>query len=1193
VGRKHYAVLTAALLLTGLAAVPAGAQEEANLAAADPFATVTLITGDKVVVQGEHVAMVRMAPGREQVRYWQYQVNGHDYVVPDDARQLLGQDRLDKRLFDVTDLVRQDYDDGHQPNIPTIVTNSVAARGLTRPVTTVDTPKTEAARKWRERKTAKAAGDQKTWLNGRVYATLDQSVPQVGAPVAWQAGYRGDGVKVAVLDTGYDTGHPDLKAAVAQAQDFTDEGIQDKAGHGTHTASTVAGNGAASQGRYTGVAPGAKLLVGKVLSNQGYGLDSWIINGMNWAVQQGAKVVSMSLGGGTSDGTDLLSQTVNQLSEASGALFVIAAGNSGVRQSVGSPGTADRALTVANVTKQDQLSTTSSQGPRFGDFGLKPEIAAPGTDIVAARAAGTLTQFSVNEWYTKISGTSMATPHVAGAAAILAQQHPDWTGQKIKDTLVGAARRLPGISTFAQGSGRLDVGRAVTQPVQAAGLGGFGEVEGDSTRNVTYTNSGASPVTLTLALDVNHPELFTVDKAVTVPAGSSVTVPLVLHGSATAVGDVTGVLRATSGDVVLNTPVTASVPGARHTLTVKAPPRSGELFGALLIAQNEQTGLSEVAFTDSDTTTFSLPAGRYRLLGRIVDSTAETWFALPADVSGDTSLVVDPQQGKPVTVSIDDPDVRGQGGAGGSAIISDPDETGPASAAAIAREGGVPTGYNPLYTIGGPAMRGLSLVDSSYWTAPLAVTTVDGQGGFEFRDSYAPWALGFTGSQSGRLVDVGEATTDEINSAGDVKDAFAMITPHDWSNPVYPPGKQLTDGLALLKQKGAKAVLSFFNPDIDDPGYVPVLPTVLAFYNTDLRGAQDLVKQRTVTATITARAYSPTAYFLADRVVGAVPAGHAFAFHRAGLGRIDRTLVNTMPPGTYRYIPTVWSFAGTNGGADVEARWPQPRTDYVSPGAALTMLAAAGFVDGTDLGDEIAVPVTLRAGEHRTSRLLGAPFGPELTVPPKSRQDGRPVPWVYREGNQLVAAVPMFADASADNAGSFEPLSTGTTVLSRNGKEVGRRTDAGGVGTFDVSNGRYTLAVDAQRNTTTITPALSPHTRAEWNFAVSSGPGRVALPLLDVRYDLPLDSNNIFTAGKPLVGKVSVAYQPGAPQSFVPGVGVEYSYDDGRTWHQARVTGSRLEIPPGRGDFVSLRATACDFTGNSVVETVIHAYAVK
>ncbi|MFD1050564.1 hypothetical protein ACFQ1S_36080, partial [Kibdelosporangium lantanae] len=182
-GRQHYAVLTAALLLTGLAASPAGAQpqqEEARLSA-DPFTTVTLITGDQVLVRDDRAAYVRMAPGREHTRYWQYQLNGHDYVIPDDARQLLNQDKLDKRLFDVTGLVQQDYDDGHQPNIPTIVTNSV-----THPVTATNTPKTQAARKWRERRTAKAAGDQKTWLNGRVHATLDQSVPQIGGPVAWQ-----------------------------------------------------------------------------------------------------------------------------------------------------------------------------------------------------------------------------------------------------------------------------------------------------------------------------------------------------------------------------------------------------------------------------------------------------------------------------------------------------------------------------------------------------------------------------------------------------------------------------------------------------------------------------------------------------------------------------------------------------------------------------------------------------------------------------------------------------------------------------------------------------------------------------------------------------------------------------------------------------------------------------------------------
>ncbi|MDQ3788201.1 MAG: S8 family serine peptidase, partial [Actinomycetota bacterium] len=323
--------------VAGLAVVAAVMSAPPGAAAPRPAApptagaptTVTLLTGDQVRVVDGKVAGVRMAPGRETQPVWQYEMNGHQYVLPADAAPLVEQDRLDRRLFDVTELVEQGLDDAATDTVPLIVegaapraterTATVPARGLT----VVEAPKDGAA--WRGMRTARSAG--KVWLNGRVHPTLEESVPQVGAPQAWAAGFTGTGAKVAVLDTGYDAEHPDLAGIVDATADFTDEGIADTVGHGTHVASTIAGSGAASDGRRKGVAPGARLLIGKVLGEWG-GTEAGIIAGMQWAVDQGADVVNMSLGGGPTDGTDLMSQTLNELSESSGTLFVVAAGNS-------------------------------------------------------------------------------------------------------------------------------------------------------------------------------------------------------------------------------------------------------------------------------------------------------------------------------------------------------------------------------------------------------------------------------------------------------------------------------------------------------------------------------------------------------------------------------------------------------------------------------------------------------------------------------------------------------------------------------------------------------------------------------------------------------------------------------------------------------------------------------------------------
>nr|WP_042195769.1 S8 family peptidase [Kibdelosporangium sp. MJ126-NF4]CEL22213.1 peptidase S8 and S53, subtilisin, kexin, sedolisin [Kibdelosporangium sp. MJ126-NF4]CTQ92995.1 peptidase S8 and S53, subtilisin, kexin, sedolisin [Kibdelosporangium sp. MJ126-NF4] len=1188
--RKLCAVLTAALTAVGLVVSPvAGVAGLRPGNTTDSLGVVTLITGDQVQVRGDRAAGVRMAKGRERVRVWQYQLNGHDYVVPDDAMRQVNANTLDKRLFDVTGLVQQGYDDANEPDVPTIVTG-----GANRHSGGVDIPKREAAKAWR---TAKRAAGQKVWLNGKVTATLDQSVKQVGAPQAWQQGLRADGVKVAVLDTGIDANHPDLKSKVDASRNFTDEDDRDSIGHGTHVASTIAGTGAASGGRYTGVAPGARLLSGKVLGQYG-GYESWIIDGMRWAVDNGAKVVNMSLGGGVTDGSDLMSQTVNELSESTGALFVIAAGNSGAPESIGSPGAADRALTVGNVTKSDELSTSSSQGPRAGDYGIKPEISAPGTDIVAARADGTFTEVSVNERYARLSGTSMATPHVAGAAAILAGQHPQWTGEQLKNTLIGSAKRLPGIDTHAQGSGRLDIARGVSQQVRAEGVLAFGNVWGkqDTTRKVTYVNDGPKPVQLSLSLDVQkkyggQTNLFTTDRTVTVPANGTASVAVAARAGERPAGEFRGVLRAQADNVVLTTPLTANLKGNKNTLKVKVPSRAGDPYAALVIVQNEGTGVSDAVVTQSGEASFELPTGKYRALGEIVDQSAVTMFALPVEVSGNTELAVDTQQGRKVTAGIDDPEARPQLG-GGTGILSDVDEQGPRFGAAVLW-GGPPEN---LYTLGGQRMRGLSLNSSLYWTYPWVRINANGDGGFEFRDAYAPWDLDLPEHLTARVVDIGEADADSIAKAGDLTGTIALITPKDWNNTVYPPESQLRSGIELVKSKGARAVVSFFNPAIEDQT-PPAMNTVLAFHRLDVMGLQNLMKQRSVELTLTTRPTSPVAYFLSDSVRGVVPTGHDFRYRKDSLGRIDRQFNNTMRQGQYRYQVVSLAANGLIANMEVETKWPQRRTDHVTPGADVLVYSVAGFGPDGDFGAETSLPVRLKPGEHRTSRQLTAPFGPELTQPPVSRQDGKPIPYAYRFGDKINLSVPMFADSDPGNASQFDRTNLGSTVLLKDGKEIGRRNDVPALGEFAVpaGPGRFTLIADAHRpQSQLLVPPLSPRTRAEWTFRAREGTDqRAALPLLDVHYDLPLDDNNTAVAGKPLSGKVSAAHQPGARDSWAAVLSVEVSFDEGRTWQRADVRGDRVTIPASQAGFASLKTTARDIEGNSVTETVIRAYAIK
>jgi subtilisin family serine protease len=461
VGAKLSTVLLAAVIAVGASPVPAHADSVPEPASRF-LGAVTLVTGDHVTVRQvgtRLVPRVQPAPGREHVHFATTRVGAALLVVPDDAWAPVRAGQVDERLFDVAALLRDGFGDAGRADIPLIVQGGPAeGRALSAvDAVAVSQPKESAAEFWRAR-------SGRVWLDGIRRPSLDVSVPQIHAPDAWDAGFTGAGVPVAVLDTGIDDTHPDLRRQITAAKNFTAEhGIRDTDGHGTHVASTIAGTGRASGGQYTGVAPGASLLVGKVCEGSTC-QESAILAGMEWAAAAGAKVVNLSLGGTDTAADDPLELAVERLSARYGTLFVVAAGNDGGygAETVSSPASADAALAVGAVDGQDALASFSGRGPRVHDAALKPEIVAPGVEITAARS-----RFSDRgkrgERYVAMSGTSMATPHVTGSAAILAQRHPEWTGTQLKAALVGAATPVAGAGMYEQGGGRVDVGRAGAQ----------------------------------------------------------------------------------------------------------------------------------------------------------------------------------------------------------------------------------------------------------------------------------------------------------------------------------------------------------------------------------------------------------------------------------------------------------------------------------------------------------------------------------------------------------------------------------------------------------------------------------------------------------------------------------------------------------------------------------------------------------
>ncbi len=222
-------------------------------------------------------------------------------------------------------------------------------------------------------------------------------------PEVWRR-TKGEGVRIAVLDTGIDPDHPDLEGAIEASRDFTGEGIEDLNGHGTHCAGVIAArkNGIG----FIGAAPAASLLIGKVLRNSGAGTLDALAEAVAWAAEERVDIISMSLG--AEEGTPELFEAVH-LALARGVTVICAAGNSGAlfTNGIGYPGRYGSVITVAAHDQHGQPSGFSSRGSEI-------DFMAPGQDIWSTFRQG---------GYAKLSGTSMATPFVAGLAALVLAKH--------------------------------------------------------------------------------------------------------------------------------------------------------------------------------------------------------------------------------------------------------------------------------------------------------------------------------------------------------------------------------------------------------------------------------------------------------------------------------------------------------------------------------------------------------------------------------------------------------------------------------------------------------------------------------------------------------------------------------------------------------------------------------------------------
>ncbi len=304
---------------------------------------------------------------------------------------------------------------------------------------------------------------QKVWLDTKVYIRLNTAVPTVGANVFHKHNYAGKNIAAAIIDTGIYP-HKDFtkpRNRLLVFKDFVANRSKpyDDHGHGTHVAGIIAGNGRASNKHYRGMAPEAGIVAIKALDKHGQGNASDIISSIEWCINNSAlyniKVLNLSLGSLAQESfqMDPICRATSVAWEK-GLFICAAAGNDGpTLKTIDSPGINPRIVTVGNINDQatanpqdDELNPSSSRGPTIDNY-PKPDLVAPGTNI---------TSTWLNNEYKSLTGTSMATPVVSGAALLILSIWPHLKPPEIKSILKKNSRNL-GLSRNLQGAGELNL----------------------------------------------------------------------------------------------------------------------------------------------------------------------------------------------------------------------------------------------------------------------------------------------------------------------------------------------------------------------------------------------------------------------------------------------------------------------------------------------------------------------------------------------------------------------------------------------------------------------------------------------------------------------------------------------------------------------------------------------------------------
>lgn len=1242
------------------AAAPPAPDAGRTAAAAVSSHTVTLITGDRVTVtdlaDGKHTVEVKTATPGAGVQT--YEVGDDLHVLPTSAVPYVAAGLLDGDLFNVSMLIDYGYDDASVDATPIIVEQEkAAARTYAAPVPGLDVQTElpsidgaaatlghdDSAEAWAALTGAGggistfssgpslADGIKAIHLDGKVKATLDSSVPYIHAPEAWAKGYTGKGVTVAVLDTGIDDTHPDVQGHISpDSTSFVpgEEVFTDQHGHGTHVASTVAGTGAASGGVNRGVADGATLLIGKVLGGpDGSGQDSWIIEAMEWAGKR-APIVSMSLGSyEASDGKDLMSEALNNIAEETGALFVVAAGNNGAPETVGSPGAAADALTVGSVDDPSgALSYFSSQGPLSRSGAMKPDLTGPGNDVTAARSADSAGEGS----YITMSGTSMATPHVAGAAAIVKQQHPDYTAAQLRAALVSTTTDV-GYTPYQGGTGVVDVANALDAPVIASGSGDFGmlmwgEEPKPVVRTVDYTNRTDASVTVALdatmydttpaagggepgPLSANVPfDALTMDAdTLTIPAGETRTVTMTVDPAKIPAGtQLSGTLvGSVDGKPVTRTALGTIAESERYDLTLTATDFAGDPTTAYAVLWDSANKIADPVVVDGETT-LRLPKGKYAVmsyleLNRTPDTIANVLVGDPSVMlDKSASVALDARTAKQITLDV---------GAKGL------DET-------FRRVDFSVDGYKSAFI--------MPVWTDEIWAQPMKVTDADFTFNTRWRlmkpmlsvtagkdplDLIIPLGSTFLdGTIKADVVNAGKGTAQEFANAK-AKGKVAVVTRSTEVSASQRTANAAAAGVRLLivvNNADGEFTEWVGSEDFESNVSIPV---------AQISGVQgraliaDLAKAHHMTASAVGVPYTPVTYDIARPSKGEIPSNLKYAPTK--LARIDTTYAGKKADlGEWRADFTAGF--GYSAGYPMRALRGTERTEWVNTDKVQWNQDVAVLAPMWEMRDVLR---TYKPGQRTTAEYFNGIIRPYVGV-------GWWVP--YRQATFGQINIPGWGDGGdPDHTGSFDTYAENASVKQLtdvwiNG-ELWDSSQYQGGSVTDIPDGTTDWRVKSTATQDGTWIPSSTKTVSEWTFTTTgtADDGLIhLLPMIQAYYGVEVGKDGRVGDGRKKGSSIPLHLELGHVSGTAPAGKITVAKLEARTaggsWKTIPLSGAKTNAPSGAvegnglsifatsrayvrgfsadvpvtdaGGWVDLRVTAKDAKGNTFSQEITKAF---